>query len=61
MRRMATRRHWSPGAVLEPSVGIVADVRPSRLRWRRDKGEETLAEIGRSYNLSDWTISRLTI
>ena len=26
---------------------------------RRDHGEETLAEIGRSYNLSRWTISRL--
>jgi DNA invertase Pin-like site-specific DNA recombinase len=28
---------------------------------RRDKGEETLAEIGRSYNVSGWTISRLVI
>ena len=27
---------------------------------RRDHGEETLAEIGRSYNVSGWTISRLT-
>ncbi len=27
---------------------------------RRDKGEETLAEIGRSYNVSGWTISRLS-
>ena len=27
---------------------------------RRDKGEETLAEIGRSYNVSGWTIARLT-
>jgi DNA invertase Pin-like site-specific DNA recombinase len=26
---------------------------------RREKGEETLAEIGRSYNVSGWTISRL--
>jgi hypothetical protein len=26
---------------------------------RRDKGEETLAEIGRSYNISGATISRL--
>jgi DNA invertase Pin-like site-specific DNA recombinase len=26
---------------------------------RRDKGEETLAEIGRSYNVSGWTIARL--
>jgi DNA invertase Pin-like site-specific DNA recombinase len=26
---------------------------------RRDKGEETLAEIGHSYNVSGWTISRL--
>jgi hypothetical protein len=28
-------------------------------RRRRDKGEESLAEIGRSYNVSGWTISRL--
>jgi DNA invertase Pin-like site-specific DNA recombinase len=27
---------------------------------RRDRGEETLAEIGRSYNVSPATISRLT-
>jgi hypothetical protein len=27
---------------------------------RRDAGKETLAEIGRSYNISGWTISRLT-
>lgn len=26
---------------------------------RRENGEETLAEIGRSYNVSGWTISRL--
>ena len=26
---------------------------------RRDKGEESLAEIGRSYNVSGWTIGRL--
>jgi DNA invertase Pin-like site-specific DNA recombinase len=26
---------------------------------RRDKGDETLAEIGRSYNVSGWTIARL--
>jgi DNA invertase Pin-like site-specific DNA recombinase len=28
---------------------------------RRDKGEETLAEIGRSYNVSGWTIARLAL
>lgn len=28
---------------------------------RRDHGEETLAEIGRSYNVSGWTISRLRV
>jgi hypothetical protein len=28
---------------------------------RRDDGEDTLAEIGRSYNVSGWTISRLTV
>ena len=28
-------------------------------RWR-ERGDETLAEIGRSDNVSGWTISRLT-
>ena len=28
---------------------------------RRDLGEETLAEIGRSYNVSGWTIARLEV
>jgi len=28
---------------------------------RRDHGKETLAEIGRAYNVSGWTISRLQI
>jgi hypothetical protein len=27
---------------------------------RRDQGKETLAAIGRSYNVSGWTVSRLT-
>ena len=27
---------------------------------RRDKADETLAEIGRSYNVSGWTIARLS-
>ena len=27
---------------------------------RRDRGEESLAEIGRSYNVSGWTIARLS-
>jgi len=26
---------------------------------RRDRADETLAEIGRSYNVSGWTIARL--
>ena len=26
---------------------------------RRDRGEDSLAEIGRSYNVSGWTIARL--
>jgi len=36
--------------------------RPSDARepiWRRDDGDETLAEIGRGYNVSHSTISRL--
>jgi len=27
---------------------------------RRERGDETHAEIGRSYNVSGWTISRLS-
>jgi Helix-turn-helix domain of resolvase len=27
---------------------------------RRDHGDETLAEIARSYNVSGWTVSRLS-
>ncbi len=27
---------------------------------RRERGDETHAEVGRSYNVSGWTISRLT-
>ena len=30
-----------------------------RIIRRRDHGEETLAEIGRSYNVSGWTIAGL--
>ncbi len=37
---------------------LTAHQRKEAIR-RRDKGEETLAEIGRSYNVSGWTISRL--
>jgi hypothetical protein len=32
---------------------------PRRAAPRRDHGEETLAKIGRAYNVSGWTISRL--
>jgi len=28
-------------------------------KWR-ERGDETLAEIGRSYNVSGWTIARLS-
>jgi DNA invertase Pin-like site-specific DNA recombinase len=28
---------------------------------RRDHGEETLAEIARSYNVSGWTMGRLSV
>ncbi len=34
--------------------------RAVRLIKRRDRGEESLTEIGRSYNVSAATISRLT-
>ena len=34
------------------------DQRKEAIR-RRDKGEESLAEIGRSYNVSGWTIEQL--
>ena len=41
----------------ETASGARADREAIR---RRDRGEESLAEIGRSYNVSGWTISRLT-
>jgi CENP-B N-terminal DNA-binding domain len=37
----------------------LADHQKSEAMRRRDHGEETLAEIGRSYNVSGSTISRL--
>jgi hypothetical protein len=30
------------------------------IKRRRDHGKDSLAEIGRSYNVSGWTIARLT-
>jgi hypothetical protein len=33
---------------------------PHQKREALERGDETLAEIGRSYNVSGWTISRLT-
>jgi len=38
----------------------LADYQKREAIRRRDHGEETLAEIGRSYNVSGWTIARLT-
>ena len=43
-------------------LGLKATLTPHQQREaikRRDKGEETLVEIGRSYNVSGWTIARL--
>ena len=54
------RRHTVCGS--QPSrCPICATVahsgRSSRpISWRRERGDETLAEIGRSYNVSGWTI-----
>ncbi|MGH6822260.1 MAG: hypothetical protein ACRECP_07230 [Methylocella sp.] len=38
----------------------LAAYQQSEVIKRRDQGEETLAEIGRSCNVSGWTTSRLT-
>jgi hypothetical protein len=51
---------------LRPILGLstrapVGFERQKREATRRsDKGEETLAEIGRSYNVSGWTIGRIS-
>ena len=37
----------------------LTDHQPREAIKRRDTGNETLAEIGRSYNVSGWTIARL--
>jgi hypothetical protein len=34
---------------------------PRHATPRRDHGDETLAEIGRGYNVSGWTIARLGV
>jgi Sigma-70, region 4 len=41
-----------------PSCSILPLTQKEAIR-RRDKGDETLVEIGRSYNVSAATISRL--
>ncbi len=40
-------------------IHVARDARTFVAIKRRDHGAETLAEIGRSYNVSGWTISRL--
>jgi hypothetical protein len=52
------------GYVLYPLGGASAEATPHQRQEaikRRDQGEETLADIGRSYNVSAATISRLII
>jgi hypothetical protein len=44
---------------MEVKISADADHQKREAIRRRDHGDETLAEIGRSYNVSGWTISRL--
>jgi hypothetical protein len=39
----------------------MAEAAPAQAIKRRDQGEETLTDIGRSYNVSAATISRLAV
>ena len=55
------RRHRCSALVLALALACAAAV-PSGARAiaQADACEESLADIGRSYNVSGWTISRLT-
>ena len=58
-RGRGTRRHQGP-----EDTGRTSKLAPHQRREairRRDKGEETLAEIGRNFDVSGWTIARLTV
>jgi DNA invertase Pin-like site-specific DNA recombinase len=46
------------GVKMGPKFKLTDHQRREAIR-RRDHGDETLAEIGRSYNVSGWTIARL--
>jgi hypothetical protein len=52
-RRDLAGRYWCEVRLGEPT-SLSGDGK------RRGLGDETLAEIGRSYNVSGWTISRLS-
>ncbi len=47
-----------PGAKTGRPSKLMARQKKEAIR-RRDHGDETLAEIGRSYNVSGWAIARL--
>ena len=55
-KKRAKARSLKPG----PTPKLTEHQRREAIK-RRDEGVETLAEIGRSYNVSGWTISRLTV
>jgi DNA invertase Pin-like site-specific DNA recombinase len=65
--RALTRARTSDGRERAKAKGVKMGRKPKLTEHqkreairRRDHGEETLAEIGRSYNVSGWTIGRLS-
>jgi hypothetical protein len=56
-RRRCKAREF-PAYVLELAPDLTDHQKREAIR-RRDRDGETLAEIGRSYNVSGWTIARL--
>ena len=56
----SSRRNLTAGFRVVTLRNVDKRPRPEAIK-RRDKGEETLAEIGRSYNVSGATISRLAV
>ncbi len=58
-RELIRARAKANGVKMGRSPKLTAHQKKEAIK-RSDHGEETLAEIGRSYNVSGWTIAKLT-
>jgi hypothetical protein len=56
-----SRAHTGEGRERAKGVKMGRKPKLTDHQRRKDHGEETLAEIRRSYNVSGWTIGRLTV